>query len=358
MKRFLLVILLMIIIPFQLISLYSKNNQPGTVAGITEQQEVTNSASIGEYHFSLFGYTSPQAEVTFEGQGIYNQTTADNQGYFVFKNQFSPFSPREACLSAKDQLGRLSSPVCLPAFPTQYDITIGPVLIPPTVSLNNPSTGGAYYLKDEVVLSGQTIPNTDVSLSMFTKERDSRELRADSRQYKETVCKEDARNADFLSPTCVDESGHITQLSRIGRYKKYAFEHLILNLFNIIKPVEAFSFPGLTTTTDAQGNFSFSLPSSNPDKFHLFTQVSYNKNLSPESIKLNLQIYPWWMIIINFFLFIWSLIKSRLFEISILAEIVALTYYLIKHYFQPHAITLRKHNYLILEEHEIIKKDN
>ena len=112
MRYFFIIIVLLLIIPLQLLYLYSKNHQLGTVAGITSQeQEVENSVSIGEYHFSLFGYTSPQAEVTFNGQGIFDQTISDDTGYFELKNRFSPFSPREACLSAKDQLGRLSSSV-------------------------------------------------------------------------------------------------------------------------------------------------------------------------------------------------------------------------------------------------------
>jgi len=158
MKSLLLTVLL-ILIPLQLGFLYLKNppQSPGSVAG------VFNSVSIGEFRFSLYGYTSPKAQVTFEGLGIFDQTTADEKGYFQFNNRFSPFSSREACLSSKDQFGRLSSPLCLPPFPVNYNVSIGPVIMPPTVSLDKKD----YFMGDQVILSGQAVPNTDVKLSMF-----------------------------------------------------------------------------------------------------------------------------------------------------------------------------------------------
>ena len=66
-------------------------------------------------------------------------------------------------MTAKDQLGRMSSPVCLPPFPVNYNVSIGPVIMPPTVSLDKKD----YFMGDGVILSGQAVPNTDVKLSMF-----------------------------------------------------------------------------------------------------------------------------------------------------------------------------------------------
>jgi len=291
---------LLVIIPLQLVSLYSKNFQPGSVAGITSQEQgVENSVSIGEYQFNLFGYTSPQAEVTFNGQGIYDETTSDKKGYFEFKNRFSPYSPREACLSAKDQLGRLSASVCLPPFPVKYDVTIGPVLLPPTVSLDK----NVYYVDDQVVLSGQSVPNSQVELSVFTNTRNNAKL-----------------NAKLREP--------------------FVFFRVPFRVFSrIISPVEAAAFPQLSAKTDSKGNFSFSLPSSSTDKFRLFAQVSYDQGISPESVNLNFQIYPWWMIIIRFFLFIFNILKVRWLELTIAAEIFYLAFILLKQHNQ--AIVLR-----------------
>jgi uncharacterized membrane protein len=156
------------------------------------------------------------------------------------------------------------------------------VILSPTLSFEKES----YYIGDEVILSGQTIPNTNVNFSLFTN---------------------------------TEKEG--------------------TNLF--IKEVQAFSFPNLTTKSDSKGNFSISLPSSSAKTFRLFAQTDYDNQFSPKSLTLQFQILPLWMIIIKLFLFLWSLIKSRLLDIIILAEIISLTYYFIKHSFQPHAIVLR-----------------
>ena len=295
MRRFLLFILILILLPLQLGFLYLKNppESPGTVAGITAQAaNVENSVSIGEFRFSLYGYTSPLALVTFEGLGIFDQTTADDKGYFQFNNRFSPFSKREACLSSKDQFGRLSSPVCLPPFPVDYNVTIGPVIISPTVSLNKTD----FFLGDQVVLSGQAIPNSEVNLAIFNENEG-----------------------------------------------KYSFPS-----FSFIKPVEAFTFPKITSKSDNMGNFSINLPSSSPEKYRLFAQVNYIKSISPNSVKLNLEILPIWMIIVKFFLFLFALLKPRLLEILILAEIIYIIY-VIKIHIQSKAIVLYQSHLPVLK---------
>ena len=55
-------------------------------------------------------------------------------------------------------------------------------------------------------------------------------------------------------------------------------------------------------------------------------QTDFNKQESGESVKLNFQIYPIWMIIVRFFLFLIAAIKSRLLEIIIAAEIIYLAF--------------------------------
>src|SRR3990167_6678917 len=299
MKQF-LVSLLLILIPLQLGFLYLKNPSQlsGTVAGISRAaSNIENSVSIGEFRFSLFGYTSPKALVTIEGMGIFDQTTAVDKGYFQFNNRFSPFSSREACLSSKDQFGRLSSPLCLPPFPVNYNVSIGPVIMPPTVSLDKKD----YFMGDQVILSGQAVPNSEVNLSVFTNDNPS-------------------------------------LLSRIYHLSSF-----------IIKPVEAFTLPQLNITSDSKGNFSINLPSSGPEKFRLFAQTDFKKSISPNSIKLNLEILPVWMIIIKFFLFLLSFLQPRLLEILIIAEIIYIFYTLESH-FQKKAIVLYQSHLPAIEE--------
>lgn len=242
---------------------------------------------IGKYYFSLFGYTSPQALVTIEGVGIYDQTYANKEGFFSFDNSFSPLSPRETCLQAQDQFGRNTAPVCLPPFPTTYNTTIGPIIMPPTLSFDK----NDYYMTDQIELSGQTIPNTSVDLSVF-----------------------------------IDENKSIV--------------NYIAN--SLVKSVEAITFPELSTNSDEKGNYSISIPSSHPNFYRMFMTTNYLDSDSPKSITLNIKVLPIWMIIIKFFLFIFSLIKSRIIEMFIIGEIIILfVYYLHKH-LQPHIIARNK----------------
>ena len=152
------------------------------------------------------------------------------------------------------------------------------------------------------MLSGQAVPNTDVKLSVFGDTRSSR-----------------------LSSIIYDPSSLI------------------------IRPVEAFTFPQLTAKSDDKGNFSINLPSSTPNKFRLFGQTDFLKAVSSNSVKLSLDILPVWMVIIKFFLFLFSLIKPRLLEILILAEIIYIIY-VIKSHIQSKAIILYERHLPAIEE--------
>jgi hypothetical protein len=280
-----------------LISIYLYLSQfiSNNIAGAkTTSYEATISAFIGEYRFTLYGYTSPKALVTFQGLGIFDQTYADETGYFEFKNRFSPFSPREACLTAQDQLGRLTNPVCLPPFPVNYNVTIGPVLMPPTLSLDKSD----YWVGDEVILSGQSIPESNISLSTFTDEN-----------------------------------------------KK------------LISQVYAFSLPKLETKTDKKGNFSIALPSSSAKKIRLFAQTKFQNENSPKSVNLTFKILPWWMIIFKFFIFLWLLIKPRLLEIVILIELIFLLIYFLRSHFHPKTLAIIKKQSLAMIKYQKPKSE-
>lgn len=300
MKKRLIVLVAAIGIVFFQLSFLSKDrqNKLGNVAGIQ-----TVSATIGEYRFILFGYGSPGALITLEGMGLYDQVYADEQGYFEFNNRFSPTSPRDACLTGRDKFGRLTNPVCLPPFPIKYNVSIGPVLLPPTISLDPPEKG-AYFIGDEVLLSGQTIPNTEVELSTFTDE---------------------------------------TKTSTLS--------------LSLIRPVEAATIPIVPIKSDSHGNFAVNLPSSNNNFFRLFTRVNYLDEASPKSNTLSFDVLPFWMIVINIIGFLFSLFKSRLLEILILAELLILLMYLIRRFFHPYLIA--KNRAIILRtRYPIIKQMN
>ncbi len=284
-----------------IILLLSFRNDVGQSAGISTTFETNINLTIGDHHFTLFGYTSPYALVSFSGLGIFDQTYADKKGYFVFKNRYSPFSPKEACLTAQDQFGRLTSPVCLPPFPTNYDVEIGPVIMPPTLSLDK----GYYSVGDQVVLTGQAVPNSDINLSLFTQ------------------------NTSYQT---IDQ---------------------LISFISFVKNVSAFSFPKLEIKSDNKGNFSISLPSTSAKKYRFFTQTFYLEKSSPESRKLTVEILPWWMIIIKFFGLIFEIIKARLLEFLILVELIVLTIYLLRSRLHHKELAIVKY-----EEKMMIKMNN
>ena len=275
------------------------------------------SVTVGKYAFVLFGYTSPKAQVIIDGVNLSSKTTANEKGYFQFP-LVQALSSQEICLIAVDQLGRVSSPVCLPPFPTNYTANIGPVLISPTLSLNQSN----YFIGDQVNLSGQTMPNTSVDISFFTDEKRTLE--------------------EFLSN------------------------------IDLIKPAYAFTFPKITTKADEKGNFSISLPSSYAQFFRMFAQSNYLNELSPKSNLLQLKILPLWFIIVGIFGLLWSLLKSNIISLLILTEFVGISIFIIRRYLHPiaivknralavrekEAIALREKFDLLLEEHELVKNDN
>ncbi len=283
------------------------DNQHSKVLSVSAPP-VTISLSIGEYRFNLFGYASPKALVTIEGNGIYDQTYADETGYFKFNNRFSPFAPREACLTSKDQFGRQSNPVCLAPFPTRYNVDIGPVLMPPTLSLNREY----YYIDDQVILSGQGIPNTTINLSTFIDDKKS----------------------------FVNYLAHFSAFSWI------------------VKPVEAYAFPNILASTDKKGNFSISLPSNRPEFYRLFAQSVYSKEKSPRSLTLHMKVLPIWMIIIRFLLFLWGLIRGRFIEIVIAVELLFLVVYILRSFFIPHKIARERALAFLPAEALMIREQN
>lgn len=280
--------------------IFLSSGQKGTYATSSSSAEV--SVSIGEYQFFLFGYTSPRALVTLEGVGVFDQTYANDKGYFEFFNRFSPFSTREPCLSSQDQLGRISNPVCLPPFPLDRDVEIGPVILPPTVYLNK----AKYFVGEQIVLSGQTIPNTDVDLSYFIE-----------------------------NPS----------------------------LFSLVKKTYAVAVPRLKVKSDVKGNYSIVLPSSYADSFRIFTQAGFHNQDSARSNTLQVKVLAWWMVIIQFILLLWDLLRSRFFEFFLLLQILALIWYLFRSYLKPHviarsrALALRDKHPLLYTEHDIVAKE-
>jgi len=138
-------------------------DQKGTdIKGYTIGRKVMVSAFVGNARYSITGYTSPFALVKLEGQGIYNETHADKNGRFAFENGFSPLSPREVCITGIDTDGRITQPLCLAAFPIKQNISIGPLILPPTLSLNQPE----FLINDNGILHGLSAPGSRVDINI------------------------------------------------------------------------------------------------------------------------------------------------------------------------------------------------
>lgn len=196
---------------------------PFQTHALEKSASVSVSASIGENEVTIFGYTSPNSRVELTGINIYALDFSDDTGYFEFNKLVLPKNPPEFCLQSKDASNRSSSLICLPPPPaTNYHTDIGPIILPPTVSLEqdkiNPNS--------TVISSGQSIPKSTVTV-YFYKVNDSAE--------------------------------------------------------SFPKIAEAYSLPKIETTTDENGNYSINLPTAYSSDYRLYTSVKYDDNFSPKS---------------------------------------------------------------------------
>lgn len=153
----------------RLMGAYTRSSEDSLLGTSSQSHSALASVSVGIYRFSLTGYSSPFAKIILEGQGLYEETSADTNGKFTFSNRFSPLSDREVCLTAVDTNGRASATFCLPPFPTDKNVALGPVIMPPTITLNQ----DIYSLNDFGVSSGKAVPlsKVDIALASAGQER-------------------------------------------------------------------------------------------------------------------------------------------------------------------------------------------
>lgn len=196
---------------------------PFQAQAIEQSNSVSVSASIGENEVSIFGYTSPNSKVELTGINIYSLDYSDDTGYFEFNSLVLPRNSSELCLQSKDDSSRSSSLICTPPPPsTNYHTDIGPIILPPTVSLEQDN----IHPNTTVISSGQSIPKSTVTV-YFYKVNDSAQ--------------------------------------------------------SFPKSALAYSLPKIETTTDEKGNYNINLPTAYSSDYRLYTSVTYNDNFSPKS---------------------------------------------------------------------------
>lgn len=245
--------------------------------------------------FAVFGYTSPNAVVKIHSP-IYGETKADNQGLYEFKYLFLTLFREDLCVIAQDTENRSTPPLCIPPPEAYANKRIGPVLLPPSTSISN----GNAYIGDTVTLTGQTIPNADVKLSMFTDE--------------------------------------------LQQNKK----------LTLIPEAYAYTLPQLSLTSNKKGEYSLTLPTASSQFMRMFTRTLYDGNSTPKSLTLILDIFPMWMVLFKFFASFWSVLKAHIMEIIILTQLYFLLMYFLHRFFKPHSISTHRHRELALIQGEII----
>lgn len=257
--------------------------------------------------FSIFGNTSPNAKVVIQNPGIHSETYANAEGVFNFEYLFLALFREDICIVAHDTENRSTPPLCIPPPLDQENKKIGPILLPPSTSISS----GNAYIGDTVTLTGQTIPNADVKLSMFTDE--------------------------------------------LKQNKK----------LSLIPSAYAYTLPQFALNSNKKGEYSLTLPTASSQFLRMFTRAIYEGNSTPKGLTLILDIFPLWMILFKFFSTYLTLLKNHLVELIILLQLYFLLMYFLKHYFHPHTISNHRKNWLALRQttlmsmpHELAMKEH
>jgi hypothetical protein len=190
---------------------------------ITKTDHVQVTASIGRNRVTITGFGPPHCVIELSSPQVYASVYSDPSGYFIFDRTILPVNPGELCLSAIDDSNRRSNPICIPPPPSEnYQTDIGPILLSPTLTLDQSQIKPG----STTVASGQSIPNSSVDIYLY-------QVNSEASVFPQ--------------------------------------------------PVEAFSLPKFTVTSDESGNYSFNLPTAYSSNYRLYSNVNYQDNPSPKS---------------------------------------------------------------------------
>jgi len=180
-------------------------------------------ASIGENRFTIDGYTSPNSKVELTSPKIFLTTQSDSEGYFLFDETILPRDSSELCFTSLDANSRRTTPICIPPPPTtNYHTNIGPIILPPTISLDQDK----IKPNSTIITSGQGIPNSNINIYFYK-----------------------------VSDQAV----------------------------SFPKEVQAYSLPSISVTSDKDGFFTLSLPTAYSSNYRLYAAAKFDDNYSPKS---------------------------------------------------------------------------
>jgi len=253
----------------------------------------------GDVHLTIFGYTAPNSPVTAEGVRVIEETQSDELGYFKFNRVWLPGGKVEVCLtSINDSIA--TQPVCLPELPRgQSEINVGPVLLPPSVSLdkNHLLTG------EQVKAQGLAIPNSTVTV--------------------------------YLANNSINSN--------------FKFQ-----ISNLVPSAYAFSLPQYTLETGPDGRYEFNLPANYPTTWTLHAGADYNGAPTPISNILTFHILTmvqgWLTVFVELLQALWATLHPHLVEILIGIEALFLMCFL-----AFRTLVKKKYYLLVRPRHEIVK---
>lgn len=280
---------------------------------------ITVTATVGEPKLTLFGYTSPFARIQLSGIGVLREATGGDDGYFQFNRVFLPaptlrwvshFRQEEAypdlSLIAIDTENRSSFPVSLPPLPLgPYEITVGPVLLSPTITLEK----GVFRPKEQIIANGQTIPNSKVTIAL------------------------------------ANQTGSSSLFGRWFQPFSRLF-HLLPITYLFPSQTYANFIPKYQIQVKDDGRFQFNLPANDANTWRVFASTFYLDSPSPKSNTLTFEIQSWWRWlwekILSFFLFFFNLLKPHLLLLFILAELAVIGLIFISWKKSPALVVLAK----------------
>ena len=261
---------------FVLGCLFALNDDNAVFAQVTSKSSttaapVTISATIGAPILKLWGYGSPNSRIELTGDRVYDFTYTEINGYFEFPKAYLPtptdiFYP-ELCLTGIDQTGRSTPPTCIPPLiANKFSYNIGPVILPPTISLET----GATTPSTQAGANGITIPDSDVRI----------------------VLAEDDRRQNLAD-------------------------------FSIVRRASAYYIPDYTVKSDSRGYFSFNMPDVSAKTWRIFAITNYSQgDTSPKSNTLKFEVLSPALVAIEN---VWALILSFLtLPTLIILEIVVI----------------------------------
>lgn len=121
-------------------------------------------------YIRIYGLTSPNSMVVAEGTRTFGQSVSNHTGNFIIDNLALSPEVQEICLHTIDKDQRISYPLCLPSLPVLNKKNLGPVILPPTLSLSH----NYFHIGQNAFATGQSLPSSVISVFLFNSRSDSK----------------------------------------------------------------------------------------------------------------------------------------------------------------------------------------